>query len=95
MKQLCSGACPVASKTDTVRQLVDVVYVCSDIYNILRLVDNNQSIERKPSSKWLTLLSDLRLQRELKMKTEGKVATSLRSLGREVDATMAKQIKSS
>jgi len=55
-KQLCLEACaikerhPVASKTESVRQFLDVVETFSGIYNILALLDNNQSIERKPSS---------------------------------------------
>lgn len=93
VKQLRSEVCafkerhPAASKTDIVRHFVDAGYARSGIYNILALLDNNQSIERKPGSGRPTTLSDKKLQRMLKRKTEGKVATSLRALGREVGAT--------
>ena len=78
---------PAASKTDIVRDFSDAGYVRSGIYNILALLENNQSIERKPGSGRSTTLSDKKLQRMLKRKTEGKDATSLRALGREVGAT--------
>ena len=76
-----------ASTTDIVRHFVDARYARSGIYNILVLLDNNQSIERKPGSGRPTTLSDKKLQRMLKRKTEGKVATWLRAIGREVLAT--------
>lgn len=85
VKQLRSEVCafkerhPAASKTDIVRHFVDAGYARSGIYNILALLDNNQSIERKPGSGRPTTLSDKKLQRMLKRKTEGKVATSLRA----------------
>ena len=78
---------PAVSKTDIVRHFVDAGCARSGIYNILTLLDNNQSIERKPGSGRPTTVSDKKLQRKLKRKTEGKVATSLRVLGREVGAT--------
>ena len=92
VKRLRSEACafnarhPAASKTDIVRHFVDARYARSGIYNILALLDNNQSIERKPGSGRPMILSDKKLQRMPKRKTEGKVATSLRALGREVGA---------
>ena len=72
---------PAASKTDIVRHFVDAGYAGSGIYNILTLLDNDQSIERKPGSGRPTTLSDKKLQRILKRKTEEKVAKSLRALG--------------
>ncbi|XP_055551797.1 uncharacterized protein LOC129734095 [Wyeomyia smithii] len=72
---------------------MDTGYARSDIYNILTLLDNDQSIERKPGSGRPTTPSDKKLQRMLKRKTEGKVAKSLRALGREVGAC-AKTVKS-
>ena len=77
---------PAASKTGIVRHFVDPGYVGFGIYNILTLLDNDQSIERKPDSGRPTTLSDKKLPRMLKRKTEGKVAKSLRALGREVGA---------
>ena len=65
---------PAASKTDIVRHFVDPGYVGFGIYNILTLLDNDQSIERKPGSGRPTTLRDKKLQRVLKRKTEGKVA---------------------
>ena len=64
---------PAASKTDILRHFVDAGYARSGIYNILALLDNNQSIERKPGSGRLTTLSNM--------------TTSLRAFGREVGAT--------
>ena len=92
VKRLHSEVCAFkerhpASKTDIVRHFVDAGYARSGIYNILALLDNNQSIERKPGSGRPTSLIDKKLQRMLKRKTEGKVATSLRALGRKVGAT--------
>lgn len=78
---------PAASKTDIVGHFVDAGYSRFGIYNIMALLDNNQSIERKPGFGRPTTLSDKKLQRKLKRMTEGKVATSLRTLGREVGAT--------
>ena len=69
------------------RHFVNAEYPTSDIYNILVLLDNNQSIESKPGSGRPTTLGDKSLQRMLKRKTEGKVATSLRALGLEGGAT--------
>ena len=68
------------------RHFVDTGYAGPGIYNILTLLDNAQSIERKPGSGRPMTLSDKKLQRMLKRKTEGKVAKSLRALGREVGA---------
>ncbi|KFB38170.1 uncharacterized protein LOC101234650 [Anopheles sinensis] len=66
---------------------MDAGYSRSGIYKILVLLGNNESIERKPGSGRPTTLSNLELQRKLKRKTEGKVAVSLRALGREAGAT--------
>ncbi|XP_055618207.1 uncharacterized protein LOC129763301 [Toxorhynchites rutilus septentrionalis] len=77
---------PAASKTAIVRHFVDAGYARSGIYNILALLDNNQSIERLGSGR-PTTLSDKKLQRMLKRNIEGKVATSLRALGRKFGAT--------
>ena len=76
VKQLRSAVCafkerhPAASKTDIVRHFVDAGYARSGTYNILALLDNNQSIEKKPGSGRPTTLSDKKLQRKLKRKTE-------------------------
>lgn len=43
----------------------------SVIYNIFAQLDNNQSIEREPSSQWLTNLSDKKLHRKLMRKNQG------------------------
>ena len=92
VEQLRSEMCafkerhPAASKTDIVRHFMNAGYARPGIYNILALLDNNQSIERKPGSGRPTTLSGKKLQRKLKRMTEGKVATSLRALGREVGA---------
>ena len=85
VKQLRPGACtikerhPVASKTDSVWQFVDVVLACSGIYDILVLLNINPSIATKLSSEWPTTPTNKKLQKMLKMKTEGKVAWALRS----------------
>ena len=93
VKQLHSEVCAfkerhsAASKTNIVRHFVDAGFARSGIYYMLALLVNNQSIERKPGSGRPTTLSDKKLKRMLKRKTEGKVATSLGALGREVGAT--------
>ena len=55
------------------RHFVGAGYARSGIYNILALLHNNQSIEKKTDSGRPTTLSDKKLQRMLKRKAEGKV----------------------
>ena len=65
----------MASKTDIVRHFVDAGYAGSGIYNILTLLDNDQSIERKPGSGRPTTLSDKKLadnQKDAEEEDRGK-----------------------
>ena len=57
----------VMMKTDTLNGSVDVGYVRSDICNILALLDNNYSIDRKSGFEWPMTPSDLKYQWKLKM----------------------------
>ena len=56
------GRHSVISMTDYVLHFADVVRAFSSIFNILAVLDNNQSIKRKPSFEWKTILSDKELQ---------------------------------
>ena len=64
---------PIASKRDSVQKFVDVVFTRFGILvaNILALLGNNQSIERKPRFIF-------EAPKEAEKKTKGQVATLLR-----------------
>lgn len=93
VKQLRSAVCsyrllhPGLKKSAIVAHFVSAGYARGNIYKILALLEKGESIERKAGSGRPTVLSDRRIQQKLKRKTEGKVATSFRALGREVGAT--------